>query len=273
MLDALLLRAFPQKHPKISGRRYRRDSSRPRKGPVVRAAIDLVDPFTSKASLPGTGRSREHRVQRGCRGRRQCPANPGQFRQSFAGNLPICDARVISYHCCQLRHHRRVVVRHRTPRNGLGIKLGRGEYEPNGADFASPEMIIESSQLVCSSSGRVFFDLPAHSHMHVFGRQLRKPTPRRRRGPPVRRGGLCMSRSGNGNANCRWMAKRCKNDAIALRQLNEALTSRFIKIPIELEGNLNVLDSHLRRLVDTKRTARIPNAFGYHPSARQLTTH
>ena len=146
----LHVRAFSQKHRKISGRRSRRDLSRRWKGPAVRVAIDLVNPFTGKASLPGAGRSREHRIQRGCRGRRQGPANPGQLRQSFAGNLSHCDAPVISYHCCQLRHHRRIVivVRHGAPPNGLGITLGRGEYEPNGANFASPEMIIKSARWV-----------------------------------------------------------------------------------------------------------------------------
>src|SRR5579863_5542432 len=69
----------------------------------------------------------------------------------------------------------------------------------------------------------------------VSARTPRAPPPRHRRGPPARLGRLCRSRSGDGNANCGCMAKRCEDDAIALSQLNEALTSRLIKIPLELK--------------------------------------
>lgn len=122
-------KCLPQ--PSLNSKSSCRTVSRRRKAPVVGVAIDLVDPFTSTASLSGAGR-REQRVQRGRRGRCQGPADPREFRCGF-----------------QSRHHSRIVVavRHRTPpRNRLRITLVRGEYEPKGANFISPEMMIESSQ-------------------------------------------------------------------------------------------------------------------------------
>jgi hypothetical protein len=56
----------------------------------------------------------------------------------FAITAVSCDSIVESWSLYDTGH----------PRNGLGITLGRREYEPNGAIFVSSEMIIEPAERV-----------------------------------------------------------------------------------------------------------------------------
>jgi hypothetical protein len=77
----------------------------------------------------------------------------------------------------------------------------------------------------------------------------------------------------NSNRDFRRLAKSREDDAIAFCQLNETLPGGLVKAAQEFKGDLDILNSHGRRLVDAESASRIPKACGYDSSAAQLTTH